>query len=111
VSGSNGNGNGHGNPVANLVFMPGKNGGKLKRGNTVNVGRTRKVVRDMLVAEFAAQMPLLKGEVTRGKLSRKEYADLCAKYGLGTTITETDTEGNDVPRPVFYLPENGRLGR
>lgn len=65
----------------------------------------------MLVAEFVAQIPLLKSEVTRGKLSRKEYADMCAKYGLGTTITETDTEGNDVPQAVIYLPENGRLGR
>jgi len=68
----------------------------------------------MLVQEFAAQMPLLKREIgKKGKVSRKEYADLCAKSGLGTTVTETDTEGNDAPRPqvIAYIPENGRISR
>lgn len=51
----------------------------------------------MLLAEFLEQMPKLKAEIgKKGKITRKEYTELCAKYGLGTTITETDTEGNDV---------------
>lgn len=66
----------------------------------------------MLVREFAEQLPILKRDVTQKKLSRIEFANLCAKYGLGTTVTETDTEGNDAPRSVvIYLPGNGRSDR
>jgi hypothetical protein len=44
---------------------------------------------------------------------RIKAVDLLGKYGLGTTTTETDTGGNDVPRPqvIAYIPENGRLSR
>ena len=68
----------------------------------------------MLLREFVEQVPKLKKEIGRkGKISRKEYADLCGKYGLGTTVTETDTEGNDAPRPqvIAYIPQNGRTSR
>jgi hypothetical protein len=81
-----------------------------RRGHGVKgrSGRPRKAVRDMLIAEFEAQIPLLKREVTQGKLERVKFAELCAKYGMGTTITETDTEGDDVPRPGILAPDERR---
>ena len=94
--------------------MPGKNGGTLRRGGrNPGSGRPRSAVRAMLVDEFVALIPGLKRDVKAGKLSRKEFADLCGKYGLGTTVTETDTEGNDAPRPqvIAYIPQNGRTSR
>ncbi len=58
----------------------------------------------MLIAEFVAQLPHLKREVKEGKLDRLKFAEMCARYGLGTTITETDTEGNDVAIRVIREP-------
>ncbi len=99
---SQSNGNGTKNPVEKPVeMMPGRNGGMLKRGGTVGPGRPRSAVRDMLLHELMEQIPKLKREIgKKGKVSRKEYADLCAKYGLGTTVTETDTEGRDAIRVI-----------
>ena len=81
-----------------MSVMPGRNGGTLRRGNPGNSGRPRREARDMLLREFVAQLPLLKKEIgKKGKITRKEFAELCAKYGLGTTVTETDSEGRDAP--------------
>ena len=105
MSGTNGNGNGHPEKtVPNTAVKGFLKGFDPRRGHGLKgrSGRTRKEVREFLVREFMAQIPLLKAEVSKGKLSRKEYTDMCAKYGLGTTITETDTEGNDVP-PFTFL--------
>lgn len=101
-------------PVDAVAFMPGRNGGRLRRGGGAppGPGRPRKEVRNLLLAEFLEQLPKLKSEIGKpGKITRKEFADLCAKYGLGTTITETDTEGNDAERPqvIAYIPTHGRF--
>ncbi len=58
----------------------------------------------MLVNEFVAQLPHLRREVKEGRLERIKFAEMCAKYGLGTTVTETDTEGNDVAIRVIREP-------
>jgi len=102
------------NVVDNVAFMPGRNGGRLRRGGIAGPGpgRPRKVVRDMLLAEFIAQMPKLKAEIGKpGKITRKEYAEMCAKYGLGTTITETDADGNDVMPFTFRIDSPNDDGR
>jgi hypothetical protein len=97
------------NPVIIPDWMPGKFGGKLKRGGTnPGAGRPRSEVRAMLVKEFVAQLPQLKRDVKAGKLDRLKFAEMCAKYGLGTTVTETDTEGNDAPRPGILSPDERR---
>jgi hypothetical protein len=67
-------------------------------------GRPRNEVREMLIVEFLAQLPKLKRDVESGALDRLRFAEMCAKYGLGTTITETDTEGNDVAIRVIREP-------
>jgi hypothetical protein len=96
---SNGNGE---NVVKNVAMMPGRNGGMLRRGGPIHAGpgRPRSAVRNMLVDEFAAQIPQLKKDLKAGKISRLDFANLCARYGLGTTVTETDTEGHDVIRVI-----------
>ena len=87
----------NGNSVP-ISVMPGKNGGVLRRGNPGNSGRPRKEARDMLLREFLEQVPQLKKKIgKKGKITRKEFAELCAKYGLGTTNTETNSEGDDAP--------------
>lgn len=35
---------------------------------------------------------------------RMKALDLLGKYGMGTTITETDANGQDVPRSVLVVP-------
>lgn len=40
--------------------------------------------------------------------AQKTLSDFLAKYGIGMTFTETNSQGDDVPRPVIYLPSNGR---
>ena len=40
--------------------------------------------------------------------ARGQLADFLARYGIGTTVTETDGDGNDVPRPGRYTPEERR---
>ena len=42
--------------------------------------------------------------------AQKTLTDFLAKYGIGVTFTETQGNGDDVPRPQIYLPFNGRLG-
>jgi hypothetical protein len=92
---------------------PGLSGHRLRFGKGIGgkkgrSGRPRNEVRDLLVKEFAAQIPQLKRDVKSGKLDRIRFAEMCAKYGLGTTITETDTEGNDVTRPGQLTPDEQR---
>lgn len=101
------------NPDVHLAPASPRNGNRLRVGKGIGgvkgrSGRPRKAVRDMLVDEFAAQLPQLKREVTQGKLERIKFAELCAKYGMGTTITETDADGNDVPRPGVLSPDERR---
>lgn len=113
MSDHNGNGsNGNGRVVLEKTGVKTGNGHFAKgfdprRGHGLKgrSGRTRSEVRDMLVAEFAEQMPLLKRQVAQGKLNRLDFANLCAKYGLGTTVTETDTEGRDVTVRVIREPQ------
>jgi len=40
-------------------------------------------------------------------IERMKALDLLGKSGMGTTITETDTEGQDVARPVLVVPMTG----
>lgn len=40
-------------------------------------------------------------------IERMKAIDLLGKYGMGTTITETDTDGQDVARPVLVVPMTG----
>jgi hypothetical protein len=43
--------------------------------------------------------------------AQKTLSDFLAKYGIGVTFTETQGNGEDVPRPTFYIPDNGRFNR
>ena len=43
-----------------------------------------------------------------GAGERLKAIDLLGKYGMGTTVTETDTDGHDVPRPGALTPDERR---
>lgn len=83
-------------------FIPGRNGGRLllggKPGNKGGPGRPPSTIRAVAREEFADLIPELV-KIARSKTSSKadkcRAIDLLGKYGLGTTVTETDTEGRD----------------
>lgn len=102
--------------------MPGRNGGTLLVGGTQG-GRKPSYIREGLRLNLLATEQRLREQCRAMEAvieSRKEtlgvayanspacmtdldtlnkaesrYAEFCAKYGLGTTTTATDTEGND----------------
>lgn len=41
---------------------------------------------------------------TKTPTERMKALDMMGRYGLGTTITETDADGRDVPRAVIAVP-------
>jgi len=116
-NGSNGNGNGHVENSVNNSVQNGRNGGTLRVGNPGNKGgpgRPPSKIREIARDEWAALIPMLRRVARSAKEAtsdRLRAADQLGKYGLGTTMTETDTEGHDVPRPqvIAYIPENGRI--
>lgn len=99
----------------NAPDRPGNNGGKLKTGNTKNVGRKPQVVRQMYLegaGDFATWIrkvaagkqciPVLNGKGEQERLriptfeERKQAGEVCAKYGLGTRtdVTTADDKVN-----------------
>ena len=104
---ANGNGtNGNekspeGTPVQ---FMPGKHGGKLRRGgsNGGAGGRPPSAVREKLRGAAWKRIKELEriADASEHDGDRLRALDLMFKYGLGTTVTETDTEGHDVIRVI-----------
>lgn len=98
------NGNGTGNHVRKHgEWIPGRNGGWLRNGGTNKggPGRPPSKIREAARDGFEALLPTLVKVAKSPKESttdRLRAIDLLAKYGLGTTITETDTDGNDVAR-------------
>jgi hypothetical protein len=94
--------NGNGNSVVNSVaMMPGRNGGLLKRGGSHNGGRKPSALREAMRQALKPRIKIAQAiadDKDASMSDRLKAIDLLAKYGLGTTVTETDTEGNDVPR-------------
>lgn len=83
--------------------MPGKHGGWLRRGgsNGGAGGRPPSAIRATMREALADRIPILEAIADDPKASvadRMKAVDLLGKYGLGTTVTETDTEGHDAIR-------------
>ena len=88
--------------------MPGRNGGALRRGGgnpKRNGGRPPNVVREGFRESLPAEVRKLEaharaiealGDPERSFKARLQLAEFKAKYGLGTTFTETDAEGRAV---------------
>jgi hypothetical protein len=82
---------------------PGNSGGKKGRS-----GRPPSALREQLRGSFAERIPVLEQMVDDAKTSasdRLRALDLMAKYGLGTTSTSTNTDGQDAPTPGKLTPE------
>jgi hypothetical protein len=110
-NGSNGQDVGKSVPksVETIATMPGRNGGTLRRGGnkTPGPGRPPSVIREHAREGFADLIPSLKriaGDKETSTTDRLRAIDLLGKYGLGTTVTETDTEGRDVTVRVIREP-------
>ena len=94
------------------LSIPGRNGGRLRNGGTNKggPGRPPSEIRSKLRGSFADRIKVAEQIADNPKSSpadRLRALDLLAKYGLGTTITETDTEGNDVTIRVIRVPVGG----
>ena len=96
--------------VVKSAVMPGRNGGTLKRGGAIpgakpGAGRPPSELREKMRGSLAQRIQIAEQIADNKKSSdadRLRALDFLAKYGLGTTITETDTEGNDAPKPFTF---------
>lgn len=89
---------------AGLSLIPQPNGkGALLSGgvpgNRGGLGRPRTELRERMCGSLAQRLKIAEQIADNPKSAdsdRLRALDFLAKYGLGTTMTETDTEGNDV---------------
>lgn len=106
------------------------NGGRLrvggKPGNKGGTGRPPNELRAGFRQKLPAELRALQRQVKKlEKLlaesenvyhierlinARARVVEFLAKYGVGTTITETDTEGRDAPRPFTFRINSPRDG-
>jgi hypothetical protein len=82
------------------------NGGLLRSGGTNRggTGRPPSVIREQLRGSVAERVKILEAiadDADAPFADRMKAIDILAKYGLGTTSTETDTEGKDAPRQII----------
>lgn len=77
---------------------PGNSGGKKGRS-----GRTPEAIRASLRLDFVARVKVwheIADDPTQDANVRIKAVELLAKYGLGTTFTETGDDGKAVPRGI-----------
>jgi hypothetical protein len=78
-----------------------------------NAGRPPSVIRNAMRESLGDRVALL-GRIADGKVANASVGDrlraleILARYALGSTVTATDSEGNDVQRrAVVLLPAIG----
>ena len=84
--------------------QPGKNGGRLRVGGTnKNAGRPPSAIRAQMRGALAKRVKIaeqIADDTHASQSDRIRALDFLAKYGLGTTQTQTDADGNDAPPPA-----------
>jgi phosphomannomutase len=100
----------------------GKNNGKLKSGNTVNVGRPKKLPSiDLLMAEVlgeekdgitAAQaiLNMLRGKAAKGDIKAAQLL-LERAYGKSKQNIDITTQGEKVTVPTIVFTKDGDKGQ
>lgn len=86
-------------------LVPGAGRGPAK--GAPNAGRPPSEIRAILRQSFYDRIPMLQRIADNEELSpsdRMKAADMLAKYGLGSTVTATDTEGKEPRHAVVILP-------
>lgn len=85
-------------------------------GPQERTGRKPNKLREYLAFEAELQVPRLRKGIEKIKhaakrqLARQRYVDLCLKYGVGTTVTQTRTDGSDINPPGTLSPNEMVLG-
>lgn len=77
-----------------------------KRGNKGGTGRTPKEMRDKMRYSLAQRIWIaeqIADDESASNRDRMQALEFLARYGLGTTITETDTEGNDAAQRFTFV--------
>lgn len=104
-NGSNGNGNTADNTADGAPGIPFSKGFDPRRGHGLKgrAGRPVSEIREKVRGSFDQRIAILE-EIADNPESddsdRIKAVDLLGKYGLGTTVTETDTEGHDAIRVI-----------
>jgi hypothetical protein len=90
-------------PRPALVPQPGGRGALLSGGVPGHKGaggRPPNALREEMRGDLGTVLQKLRARYERGELDDLDYANFLAKYGVGTTQTQTDTKGNDVERAL-----------
>ena len=85
----------------------GINPGRGPKKGAPNAGRPPSAIRAAMRESLDARLHILAeiaDDPSKTPIERMKALDMLGKYGMGTTITETDAEGKDVPRSVLVVP-------
>jgi hypothetical protein len=72
-------------------------------GNRGGTGRPPNALREEMRGDLGLVLEKLRARYAAGTLDDLEYAQFLARYGVGTTVTETDAAGQDAPARTFTL--------
>lgn len=94
--------------VRDMETMIARRNARFLNKITALPGDTPAIEKEQLEADYER---LTLDDMERLLSAQKTLSDFLAKYGIGVTFTETQGNGDDVPRPTFYIPDNGRFNR
>jgi hypothetical protein len=96
-------------------MQPGRNGGKLLVGGVhANAGRPPSELRAQMRGSLAQRIVIAEKIADNPKSSdsdRLRALDFLAKYGMGTTVTETDPNGEHAEKVIRVIREDRPLRR
>lgn len=81
--------------------------GRGPKKGAPNAGRPPSAIRAAMRTALDERLHILADiadDPTKTPIERMKALDMLGKYGMGTTITETDNDGKDVPRSVLMVP-------
>ncbi|MFN9203858.1 MAG: hypothetical protein ACK6DP_12435 [Gemmatimonas sp.] len=81
--------------------------GRGPKKGAPNAGRPPSAIRAAMRTALDERLHILADiadDPSKTPIERMKALDMLGKYGMGTTITETDNEGKDVPRAVLMVP-------
>ena len=81
--------------------------GRGPKKGAPNAGRPPSAIRAAMRESLDARLHILAeiaDDASKTPIERMKALDMLGKYGMGTTVTETDSDGKDVPRSVLVVP-------
>jgi hypothetical protein len=98
--------------------VPKHGGGRIragsKPGNTAGPGRPPSVLRERMRGALEARIAIaeqIADDKRASHTDRLRALDFLAKYGMGTTVTETDGDGNQAEKVIRVIREDRPIPR